>query len=286
MEVNGSGEMHFGPAGYPSDTSGNPRKALNMIRDAGLDALEYAAVYGLRMSEDSAKKLGTAAKECGIVMSMHTAYYISLVSKSKQTRQNSIERLVKSLKFAPLMNVTRIVFHVGGYSGLTREEAYPIVKSSLLEVWEAMGHQTRGIMLAPETAGKLGVFGSIDELVRLCNDVEGVIPTLDWAHLHAITQGGMSDKKSYLDVLGTFERALGSRFVDNMHFHVSGIEFTPAGEKAHRPLGESWGPDILPLIEIVSETGYKPTFISETPEPILGAVYTKLLLEELEKSKS
>jgi deoxyribonuclease-4 len=257
-----------------------------MIRDVGLDALEYAAVYGLRMGEEAAKRLGTASRDCGIVMSMHAPYYISLVSKSQQTRKNSIERLVKSLKFAPLMNVTRIVFHVGGYSGLTPGEAYPIVKSSLLEVLETMGHQTGGGVLAPETAGKLGVFGSIEELVRLCNDVEGLIPTIDWAHLHAITQGHMSDKKGYLDVLGTFERALGSRFVNSMHFHVSGIEFTLAGEKAHRPLGESWGPDILPLMEVVSENGYKPTFISETPEPILGAIYAKLLLEELEKSKS
>lgn len=278
--------MHFGPAGYPSDTSGNPRKAFHMIRDAGLDALEYAAVYGLRMSKDAASTLGTTAKECGIAMSMHAAYYISLVSKSTQTRQNSIERLVKSLQFAPLMDVTRIVFHIGGYSGLTPEEAYPIVKNGLEEVWNASELPGRRALLAPETAGKLGAFGSVEELVRLCTDLDGLIPTIDWAHLHARTQGGMNDKTSYLKILETFERALGDRFVDNMHFHVSGIEYTSAGEMAHRPLGESWGPDILPLMEIVSESGYKPTFISETPEPIVGAVYTKLLLEELEKSKS
>jgi deoxyribonuclease-4 len=257
-----------------------------MIRDAGLDALEYAAVYGLRMREHSAETLGAAARQCGITMSMHAAYYISLVSKSRQTRENSIERLVKSLQFAPLMNVTRIVFHVGGYSGLSPDEAYPIVKNGLEEVWERIGHQDRGVVLAPETAGKLGAFGSVEELVRLCSDVEGLIPTIDWAHLHARTQGGMIKKENYLQVLDTFERALGSRFVNNMHFHVSGIDYTTAGEKAHRPLGEKWGPDILPLMEIVSETGYKPTFISETPEPLVGAIYAKLLLEELEKSKS
>jgi len=278
--------MHFGPAGYPTDTSGNPRKAFRIIRDAGLDALEYAAVYGLTMREHTAEKLGMAANEYGIVMSMHAAYYISLVSKSKQTRRNSIARLVKSLQFAPLMNVTRIVFHVGGYSGLTPDEAYPIVRSSLEEVWDTIGHRDQGVLLAPETAGKLGAFGSVEELIKLCSNVDGLIPTIDWAHLHARTQGGLNSKGDYLRVLEAFERNLGSRFVNNLHFHVSGIEFTSSGEKAHRPLGKKWGPDILPLMEVVREAGYKPTFISETPEPILGAIYSKFLLEELEKSNS
>jgi deoxyribonuclease-4 len=71
-----------------------------------------------------------------------------------------------------------------------------------------------------------------------------------------------------------------------MHFHISGIIFTQAGEKAHRPLGEEWGPDILPLIEITKEVGYKPTFISETPTPLKGALYAKFLLAELEKHKA
>jgi deoxyribonuclease-4 len=70
-----------------------------------------------------------------------------------------------------------------------------------------------------------------------------------------------------------------------MHFHVSGITYTAAGEKSHRPLGDSWGPDILPLMEIISETGYHPVIISETPHPIQGALYAKFLLEELEKKK-
>jgi hypothetical protein len=71
-----------------------------------------------------------------------------------------------------------------------------------------------------------------------------------------------------------------------MHFHISGITFTEKGEAAHRPLGQEWGPDILPLIEIVRESGYKrynPIFISESTNPLRGALYAKFLFEELEK---
>lgn len=76
----------------------------------------------------------------------------------------------------------------------------------------------------------------------------------------------------------------GDLFVRNMHFHVSGIEFTPAGERSHKPLGQEWGPDLLPLAEVVREVGYKPTFITETPEPLKGALYIKFLFEELKKA--
>ena len=70
-----------------------------------------------------------------------------------------------------------------------------------------------------------------------------------------------------------------------MHFHVSGIVYTEKGEGSHRPMGDEWGPDILPLVEIVQEVGYKPTFISESPNPLEGALYVKYLFEEMEKSK-
>lgn len=277
-------EMHFGPAGYPADTRGSPRRAFQMIREAGLDAMEYAAVYGLRISEERAAALGALADEYGITMSMHAAYYISLASKSDEIRNRSKERLVAGLIFAPLMRVKRIVFHAGGYCGLTPEDAYKVVRNALKEIGTTVLRRGKGALLAPETAGKLGAFGSVEELVRLCAEVDGLIPTIDWAHLHARTQGQMDNKDNYLRVLDTFERELGNRFVHNMHFHVSGIEYSQAGEKAHRPLGQKWGPDILPLLQIVREVGYRPTFISETPNPIHGALYTKLLLDELEKS--
>ena len=277
-------EMHFGPAGYPADTHGSPRKAFQMIREAGLDAMEYAAVYGLRISEERAAALGALAEENGIIMSMHAAYYISLASKSDEIRSRSKERLVAGLRFAPMMRVKRIVFHAGGYCGLAPEDAYKVVGDSLREVGAAVGRRGKGALLAPETAGKLGAFGSVEELVKLCSEDDCLIPTIDWAHLHARTQGQMDNKDSYLRVLDTFERELGDRFVDNMHFHVSGIEYSQGGEKAHRPLGHKWGPDILPLLQIVKEVGYRPTFISETPNPIHGALYTKLLFDELEKS--
>lgn len=275
----------IGPAGYPSEAKGNPKRVFEMIREVGLNALEYAAVHGLRTSKEKARLIGKYSLENGISMSLHAAYYISLASTNPDTREKSKQRLIKALTFAPLMGVKRIIFHPGTKGGLSDDEAYIVIKKALQEVWEEAGHLGGGAYLAPEIAGKINAFGSVEEIIRLCTELEGTIPTIDWAHLYARSQGEINDKESYLKILNRFENALGEIFVKNMHFHVSGIEYTKAGESKHRPLGFEWGPDILPLMEIVGEVGYKPTFISESTEPLKGALYAKFLLEELENSK-
>ncbi len=272
----------FGPAGFPADARGSAERVFEIISEFGLSALEYAAVYGLRTGEDNARLIGLLSKKHGVSMSMHAAYYISLASRSAETRERSKFRLKKALRFAPLMNVKRIVFHAGTYGGLEPGDAHDVIRKALQEIWDDAGHLGEGALLAPEIAGKLNTYGSVDQIIRLCSESEGTIPTIDWAHLYARNQGSVNDRESFLKVLQKFEDNLGSIFRNNMHFHVSGIEFTKAGESRHRPLGQEWGPDIVPLVELVHEVGYKPTFISESPDPITGALYAKHLLEGLE----
>ncbi len=276
-------QIRFGPAGYPADAKGNLERVFQILVDAGMNALEYAAVHGLRTSEKKAKQIGTLAKQNDISMSLHAAYYISLASKNAQIRERSRQRLIKALKFAPWMAVRRIVFHPGTYGGLSEEEAYVVIRDSLQSVWEEVGHQGSGAFLAPEIAGKLSMFGSIDQIIKLCQDVDGCIPTIDWAHLYARKQGDLQVKDDYLKIMEKYENELGDLFLDNMHFHISAISFTEKGEASHQSFGGEWGPDLYPLMELVNEVGYKPTFICESPNPLQGALYAKILLEEIQK---
>jgi deoxyribonuclease-4 len=273
----------FGPAGYPDDARGKPERVFQILQEAGMTALEYAAVHGLRTSEEKAKLIGDLAKQYNITMSLHAAYYISIASKNPEIRERSRQRLIKALKFAPLMGVKRIVFHPGTHGGLSRDEAHIVIRDSLRSVWEEAGYLGGGAFLAPEIAGKLSMYGSVKQIIELCQDVEGCIPTIDWAHLYARSQGKVADKDSYLKIFNQFESGLGNLFIDNMHFHISAISYTEKGEASHKPFGADWGPDIYPLMEIVHEVGYKPTFICESPNPLQGAIYAKYLLEEIKK---
>lgn len=278
-------KIRIGTAGYPSGSKGKLERVFNILREADLSALEYAAVHGLRTSKKRADMIGELAKRNDILMSIHGAYYISLASKSEKTRQRSKDRLVKALEFAPRMSVSKIVFHPGTYGDLPPLEAHKVIRDALQEVWDIAGNGS-GALLAPEIAGKINSYGSADEIIRLCSDLDGAVPTIDWAHLYARRLGNLGTKEQYLDILSRFEDELGDRFVDNMHFHVSGIKYTDKGEAAHRPLGDKWGPDIIPLMEVVDEVGYSPVIISESPDPLHGALYTKYLLEELQRTKT
>lgn len=274
-------QVRFGPAGYPEDAQGKVERVFQILVEAGMTSLEYAAVHGLRTSEEKAKQIGNLARKNKIAMSLHAAYYISIASKDLQIRERSKQRLIKALTFAPLMDVKRIVFHPGTHGGLSRDEAHAVIRNVLESVWEEAGHLGDGAFLAPEIAGKLSMFGSVEQIIKLCQDVDGCIPTIDWAHLYARSQGKVNDKESYLKVFNQFENELGNLFLDNMHFHISGITYTEKGEVSHKPFGGEWGPDLYPLMEIVHEVGYKPTFICESPNPLQGALYAKFLLEEI-----
>jgi deoxyribonuclease-4 len=276
-------QVLFGPAGYPADAQGKPERVFQILSEAGMTALEYAAVHGLRTSEEKARRIGNLARQHNITMSMHSAYYISIASKDSQIRERSKQRLIKALTFAPLMSVKRIVFHPGTHGGLSHEEAHTVIRDALQNVWEEAGHLGDGAYLAPEIAGKLSMFGSVEQIISLCQEVDGCIPTIDWAHLYARSQGHVNDKASYLKIINQFENELGELFLDNMHFHISGITYTEKGEASHKSLGGEWGPDLYPLMEIVHEVGYKPTFICESPNPLQGALYAKFLLEEIKK---
>ncbi|RDE13494.1 MAG: hypothetical protein C4K48_08290 [Candidatus Thorarchaeota archaeon] len=276
----------FGPAGYPDTARGSLKRVFKILVDAGATALEYAAVYGLQASEGKAKQIGDLARQSGIMMSMHEAYYINFASKDPKIREKSRQRLIHALRFSPLMSVKRIVFHPGTQGGMIPAEAHIVVRDALRSVWEEAGRRGRGAFLAPEIAGKIVMYGSVDQIIALCHDVEGCIPTIDWAHLYARSQGKINDRESYLKILAQFENALGSLFVDNMHFHISGITFTEKGEVSHQPCGEEWGPDLHPMMEIVHELGYKPTFICESPNPLQGALFAKFLFEQIEMGRN
>jgi deoxyribonuclease-4 len=224
------------------------------------------------------------ASKSRIQMSMHAAYYINLASKNPDIRERSKQRLIKALIFAPLMDIRRVVFHPGTMGGMSPEDAHAVVRDALRSVREEVGGRGGETLLAPEIAGKIAMYGSVDQIIALCRDVEGCIPTIDWAHLYARSQGRVNGREDYLKTLGLFERELGSLFVNNMHFHFSGITFTERGEASHKPVGEEWGPDLYPLLEIVQEVGYKPTFICESPNPLQGALFAKYMFEQIERN--
>lgn len=258
-----SGKVRFGPAGRPLKYKGKTELACDYIRDEGLDAYEYQATYGVRIKKQSALKLEENSKENRVLVSMHAPYYINLSSNRDDVIERSVQRLIQSARAAEWMGAYRIVFHPGFYTKYTPVEAMKrCLKSidSLNEQLESLG--IHDYIFAPETTGKKSQLGNLDEIIEICQNNEKFAPTVDFAHLHARSVGGIKDQEDYSRIFTKLENELG---IKTLHSHYTHIEYTDKGEKRHHCLFEDYGPPLEPLLNEIIDRGWNVTVICETP---------------------
>jgi len=58
------GRLRFGPAGKPTNFSGDYEEVPPLLRQMGLDALEYEAVRGVRVTKEKAERIREASLSC------------------------------------------------------------------------------------------------------------------------------------------------------------------------------------------------------------------------------
>jgi len=114
--------------------------------------------------------------------------------------------------------------------------------------------------------GRHSQFGTLDEILELCQQVERTQLVIDWSHLHARTGGGLRSVEDFRAVVAKAEEVLGVEAVRNMHCHFSKIEYTyKSGERRHHVLDEpAFGPDFAKLAEVIAEFKLRPVVICET----------------------
>lgn len=263
-------EARFGPAGNPpSFYARGFKSSLEMpgwLKELGLTAYEYQCVRGVNIGEQAAIRLGEAARENGVVLSLHAPYYITLGTDDPHLKEKTRIHLLKSMLAARWMGARVVVFHPGTGVGKNRKEVLSRAKKLLKEVLaEAREEGLGGILLAPETAGKMAQLGTLEEVLELCTLDEQVVPAVDFAHLHAAGGGCLKDIDDFARILDQIEERLGRRAVEELHIHFSPIEFTSKGEKRHRTLEEGvYGPDFSLLARLLVERNLHPTVICES----------------------
>ncbi|MPN06479.1 hypothetical protein SDC9_153735 [bioreactor metagenome] len=127
---------------------------------------------------------------------------------------------------------------------------------------EGFGHLT----LCPETMGKIGQLGDLEEVLELCTLSRRLTPCIDFGHLYARSLGRTQGEEETARVLDRLEAALGPERASRFHSHFSMIEFTPGGgEKLHLTFGQSrFGPDYAPLCRQLALRDWGPTVICES----------------------
>ncbi|MDD4249762.1 MAG: TIM barrel protein [Methanosarcina sp.] len=232
-------KLFFGTAGVPrSAKASNSLAGIERVRELGLDCMELEFVQGVRMREKGAGKvLETAGRE-NVALSVHAPYYINLNSPEKEKLNASMERIYQAARIGSLCGAESIVLHAAFYQKSSKQTTYENVSKALRELTEQLRGEGIPAVLRPETMGKRSQFGTLEEVLALSEEIEGVMPCLDFSHMHA-REGKENSYPEFTAILSKVEDALGKEGLANMHMHVSGIEYNKNGERKHLALKES-----------------------------------------------
>jgi deoxyribonuclease-4 len=229
----------FGTAGVPLSTPvSTTLAALDQIKKLGLDCLEVEFVKGVKMGNDTAREIGRKAGSLGIRLSIHAPYYINLNSAEQGKRLASQEHLITSARLARTLGARSLVFHGGYYGHDSPDETYRNIKAALRNIVSILKSEQNTVTLRPETMGKKTQFGSLDEILALCRDVDGLRPCFDFSHLHA-RERSENSYRHFHHVLRKIEKKLGGKALEDMHIHIAGVLYGERGEIKHLDLRKS-----------------------------------------------
>jgi len=257
--------IRFGVAGL-----GGVKQAIANLKaysELGIKACEIAFTYGAYIkNKPDAIKIGKAAKNHDIQLSIHAPYWINLNSADKKIVENSKKRILRSVEVASWLNAKRVVFHCGYYGKKEREETFQNIKLEVREILEVINKNKWDVVLCPEIMGKKNVFGSIDEISRLVKETDCGF-CIDFAH-----------------VLARYEKyeieAIKKAFPQKQwHCHFSGIEYGKSGEKHHKKTSVKNIKDLLKILP----NNKKITVINESPDPVGDSVLSIRLSKKNQK---
>lgn len=262
--------IRFGTVGSPQTTpQSGTLAAIEQIRRLGLDHLEIAWVRRVRVSDETCAAIKAAADEYGVTLSIHAPYFINLNSQTADLMAKSDERLLAAARKGFLAGARDIVFHPGSYHGQAPDHVYERVKEKLLEIRGILDEEGVDVVLRPETMGKTAMFGTLEELVQLSREIPGVLPCIDFAHLHART-GALNSYDEFAGLFKTVEEYLGRDGLESLHAHMSGIDYGPRGEKNHLPLNEA-DFSYQELIQAMVDFEVRGSVAVEAPDPFHDA---------------
>ncbi|CEG12605.1 conserved hypothetical protein [groundwater metagenome] len=270
----------FGTAGIPLSTKNrNTSNGIIEVRNLNLDAMELEFVRGVNMSTEIANNVREISKKNKIVLTAHCPYYINLNADSKDKINASIERILQTARIAKECRAYSIVFHAAYYMNENKDRTYENVLLALKNTEKILKDESNDIRIRPETTGKKTQWGNIEEVIKISTELENVLPCIDFSHIHARENGKFNSYTEFCEILKMIEKNLGKDALQQMHIHVSGIEYNKKGEKNHLNL-ENSDFKYKDLIKALKEFNAKGVVISESPNIEEDAMRMKRIYEE------
>jgi len=259
--------FQFGTVGSPIGTPKKPGGSVGAIefsKSIGLNALELGWVQSVRVTEATCALIKEKATEQGVSLSVHAPYFINLNANDDEWPK-SRKRLMDAAHYGNLAGATDIIFHPGSYFERPPAEVLKVAIPRLKDCVKELRKAKNPVILRPETMGKSAMLGSLEDTLEMSKAIDGVLPCLDFAHLHARPgDGTVNSTKEWNQILEAYQASLGKDALKSLHIHLSGIEYGPKGEKNHLALGES-DLKINFLFEVLRDYGCAGRILCESP---------------------
>jgi deoxyribonuclease IV len=275
--------LKFGPARVPSRES--PEAAVEALLARGWSACEIDFEGKFWMDYEWAGRFGALCRDAGIVLSVHApiAGFMGHAERGKKLNM-AVGMLDHSAGIAKAAEAEVVVFHPGFLLGRTREDAIDSVCEQLGELRERLERKERAVPFGIEVMGRVRELGTVEDVIEISRRSGWVRPVLDFAHMHATSDGAFTSAERFADVLARADAVLepGAPF----HVHFSDIAFANRNETKHLPYGEgTLRAD--PLGEALARFDRAATVISESPdEESDRAIYAALTAASGESSAS
>jgi len=257
-------KLLFGTGGTPhSAKTPSTIDGIKRIAEMGLGCMEMEFVRGVRMGEAGARLVAETAQSEGVKLSAHGPYYINLNAREPEKVAASQQRILQTARIAAVCGARSVTFHAAFHLGGPPEKTYQAVKKNLAEVLHQLKKEANSIVIRPEVMGKPTAFGTLDEVLKLCTELEGTGICMDFAHWHAYS-GKANSYAEFAAILEQIKGKLGDRALADMHIHVSGIAYGKKGEIKHLDLEDS---DLryVELLQALKDYKAKGLVICESP---------------------
>ena len=254
----------IGTAGTPhSAESRDTVSGIKRLRELGLDMMELEYVRGTFPGKQKAREIAGIAKDYSIRLTAHGPYFINLNADDSDKREASRKRIINTAYFGGLSGAESITFHAGFFLGQPPELVYNTIKKELKDLQNKIKMFDNEVDIRPELTGKPTQFGSLDEILTISKELEGIHPCIDWSHMHART-GKYNTAQEFQSIIDTICLTLGDEEIKRLHMHLSGIEFGKKGERKHLDL-ENSDMNYQDLLKVLKDNGVCGFLVCESP---------------------
>jgi len=255
--------VRVGPARCPSRES--PERAIELLLERGYAACEIDFESGFWMDYPFAERLGELARDHDVALSVHAPLFgfMGHLETSGRKFTSAVGALDRSAGIAAASGAELVVFHPGFLLGRSHEDAIAAVVEQLGTLRERLAAKGRAVPFGVEVMGRVRDLGSLEDVVEISSRVGWVRPVLDFAHLHATSDGAFVEPGPFEDALSAADQVLeeGAPF----HVHFSDIAFANRNETKHLPYGDGTL-RAEPLRDALARFERPATIISESPD--------------------